>query len=330
MAFPSLVTLISGLKAGDVSMLARAITLIESRNPKHQEQAAELIDAVLPVTGNSVRLGITGVPGVGKSSFIETFGLHLIEEHGKKVAVLAIDPSSVLSKGSILGDKTRMERLSVHPRAFIRPSASGGHLGGLTYKTQEAILLCEAAGYDYILVETVGVGQSEVEVGQITDCFLLLMLAGAGDELQGIKKGIMEMADSVVIHKADGDNIQKAKTARSEFARALHFFPPQASGWRPKVVTASALTGAGVAEVSKLVSEFTEWQKAKGFWESRRRQQALLAFERLLNAKFVQLVSENPAVEDKIKTLKAAISRQQLSPYSAVKQLFEGFSIAFG
>lgn len=329
MAALSLDTLVSGIRAGNVSMLARAITLIESRNPQHQEQAAALIDAVLPFTGNSVRIGITGVPGVGKSSFIEAFGLHLIEAQGAKVAVLAIDPSSVLTKGSILGDKTRMEKLSVHPRAFIRPSASGGHLGGLMYKTQEAILLCEAAGYDYILVETVGVGQSEIEVSQITDCFLLLMLTGAGDELQGIKKGIMEMADSVIIHKADGDNVQKAKTARTEFARALHFFPPQPSGWRPKVLLASSLTGDGIPEVTELVRDFTAWQRTRGFWERRRRQQDLLAFERLLHERLMQLLSGNPAVTHQIQTLKEALSKQQLSPYSAVKQLFEAFSVSF-
>lgn len=246
---------ITGLKAGNIAVLSKAITLIESSKLEHKQLAQELIDAILPFAGKSVRIGITGVPGVGKSTFIESFGMHLIAE-GKKVAVLAIDPSSSISKGSILGDKTRMEKLSIHPNAFIRPSASSGSLGGVTYKTHEATLLCEAAGFDTIIIETVGVGQSETEVSTITDFFLLLMLAGAGDELQGIKRGIMEMADGIAITKADGANATKAKGARAEYANALHFLPPSESGWIPEVKTCSSYEGIGINEIHEMIEKF--------------------------------------------------------------------------
>ena len=217
-----------GILSSNITYVSKAITLVESTKYEHQEQAQQIINAIIKHSGNSFRLGITGVPGVGKSTFIESFGLEVIER-GHKLAVLAIDPSSQLSKGSILGDKTRMEQLSMHPKAFIRPSPSSGSLGGVARKTKESIIICEAAGYDYIFIETVGVGQSETAVHQLTDFFLLLMLAGAGDELQGIKRGIMEMADGMVITKADGTNTDKAKMARGEYARALHLFPPTES-----------------------------------------------------------------------------------------------------
>ena len=253
---PDIQLLKEGLLKGDIASLSRAITLIESTHPKHQALAAQLLDQVLPYSGKAMRIGITGVPGVGKSTFIESFGMHLIGL-GKKVAVLAIDPSSNISKGSILGDKTRMEQLSVAPNAFIRPSAAAGSLGGLTYKTREASLLCEAAGFDIIIIETVGVGQSETEVRNICDFFLLLMLAGAGDELQGIKRGIMEMADGLVITKADGNNVQKAKSARSEYARALHFLPPAASGWHPEVSLCSSIDGTGIEAAYAMIENFS-------------------------------------------------------------------------
>jgi LAO/AO transport system kinase len=311
---------LSGLQQGNIAVLSRAITLIESRKAEHQELAAQLIDAVLPYTGKSVRIGITGVPGVGKSTFIESFGMHLIAE-GKKVAVLAIDPSSSISKGSILGDKTRMEHLSVHPSAFIRPSAASGSLGGVTYKTREATLLCEAAGFDTIIIETVGVGQSETEVSHITDFFLLLMLAGAGDELQGIKRGIMEMADGLIITKADGSNKDKAKAARSEYARALHFLPPQPSGWIPEVKICSSYDNSGIAEVWEMVARYIHHQTANNYFTRKRKEQNLFAFQRLLNERLHQMLLSGKGLKEKVKQAEEAILLDKLSPYSAVASL---------
>lgn len=310
-------TLLEGLRNGNIATLSRSITLIESTKPEHQVLAAQLIDAVLPLTGNAMRIGITGVPGVGKSTFIESFGMLLIQK-GLKVAVLAIDPSSNISKGSILGDKTRMEQLSVQTNAFIRPSASAGSLGGLTYKTREAMLLCEAAGFDVIIVETVGVGQSETEVSHITDFFLLLMLAGAGDELQGIKRGIMEMADGMVITKADGENRTKAKNARSEYARALHFFPPHVSGWIPEVKIASSYENEGIETVWEMLERYKTHQTLNGYWNTKRTEQNLYAYHKLLNEKLIQILMRKP----ELKVLKAEMEQQvianEISPYSAV------------
>jgi len=311
---------IDGLKSSNIAILSRAITLIESTRQEHQALASQLIDAILPLTGNSVRIGITGVPGVGKSTFIESFGMHCISE-GKKVAVLAIDPSSSLSKGSILGDKTRMEQLSVHPYAFIRPSAASGSLGGVTYKTREATLLCEAAGFDTIIIETVGVGQSETEVSQITDFFLLLMLAGAGDELQGIKRGIMEMADGLIITKADGNNIAKAKAARTEYARALHFLPPQPSGWIPQVLVCSSYENSGIEEVAQMIGKFVQHQNLNGFFRQKRKEQNQHAFQRLLQEYLKRYFLLKPEIRKKINELEAAVISGETSPYSAVQQL---------
>lgn len=311
---------ISGLQQGNIALLSRAITLIESTKPEHQQQAAELIDAILPMAGNSVRIGITGVPGVGKSTFIEAFGMQLIEQ-GKKVAVLAIDPSSSISKGSILGDKTRMEKLSVHPNAFIRPSAASGSLGGITYKTREATLLCEAAGFNTIIIETVGVGQSETEVSHITDFFLLLMLAGAGDELQGIKRGIMEMADGMAITKADGNNIDKAKSARSEYARALHFLPPHPSGWIPEVKICSSYDSTGIEQVTEMIEKFISHQTANGYLMQQRKEQNLHAFQRLLNEQLRLVLLHKKGLKEKIQALQQDIADDNLSPYSAVQKL---------
>ena len=311
---------ITGLQQGNIALLSRAITLIESTKPEHQKQAAELIDTILPMTGNSVRIGITGVPGVGKSTFIEAFGMQLIEQ-GKKVAVLAIDPSSSISKGSILGDKTRMEKLSVHPNAFIRPSAASGSLGGITYKTREATLLCEAAGFDTIIIETVGVGQSETEVSHITDFFLLLMLAGAGDELQGIKRGIMEMADGMAITKADGNNIDKAKSARSEYARALHFLPPHPSGWIPEVKICSSYDNTGIEQVTEMIEKFINHQTANGYLMQQRKEQNLHAFQRLLNEQLRLVLLHKKGLKEKIQALQQDIADDNLSPYSAVQKL---------
>jgi LAO/AO transport system kinase len=313
---------VTGLRAGDIAVLSKAITLIESSKLEHKQLAQELIDAILPFTGKSVRIGITGVPGVGKSTFIESFGMHLINE-GKKVAVLAIDPSSSISKGSILGDKTRMEKLSIHPNAFIRPSASSGSLGGVTYKTHEATLLFEAAGFDTIIIETVGVGQSETEVSTISDFFLLLMLAGAGDELQGIKRGIMEMADGVAITKADGANAAKAKGARAEYANALHFLPPNESGWIPEVKTCSSYEGIGINEIHEMIEKFVQYQTTKGFFDSKRKEQNLFAFRRLLDEQLKNNFLAQKAVMEKMKQLEQDVLIGSISPYSAVYKLLQ-------
>lgn len=309
-----------GLLRGNVAMLSRAITLIESTRQEDKEKAAQLIDGMLPYSGQSVRIGITGVPGVGKSTFIEAFGMHLLQQ-GKRLAVLAIDPSSSISRGSILGDKTRMEQLSVQKNAFIRPSASAGSLGGVTYKTYETMLLCEAAGFDTILIETVGVGQSETEVSHICDFFLLLMLAGAGDELQGIKRGIMELADGVVITKADGANIEKAKAARSEYARALHFLPGTASGWVPEVLTCSAYEGTGIDAVASMIEKYGRHQVNSGFFGEKRAQQNVLAFQRLLQEELRNRLLSRPGFKEKVREAEEAIAIGRVSPYSAMQQL---------
>jgi LAO/AO transport system kinase len=261
--------LAAGLRRGDPAILARAITLVESSSPRHRAAAAALMRQLLPAASNSTRIGITGVPGVGKSTFIEAFGLHLCGA-GHRVAVLAVDPTSAISGGSILGDKTRMEMLSRHPSAYIRPSPSGGALGGVARKTRETITLCEAAGYDVILVETVGVGQSEIAVRSMTDFFLLLTITGAGDELQGIKKGIVEMADAIVVTKADGDNAAGADRLRAEFAQVLRLLIPATPGWQPPVLCCSALRGTGIAEIWAMVEDFRRAMSESGEWPARR------------------------------------------------------------
>lgn len=309
-----------GLLQGNIAVLSRAITLIESTRPQDKRLAADLIDAILPITGKSIRIGITGVPGVGKSTFIEALGMQLLAEN-KKLAVLAIDPSSSISKGSILGDKTRMEQLSVQKNAFIRPSASGGSLGGVTYKTYETVLLCEAAGFDTIIIETVGVGQSETEVSHICDFFLLLMLAGAGDELQGIKRGIMELADGVVITKADGENAVKAKSARNEYARALHFLPATASGWIPEVKVSSSYDNTGIGEVWEMIEKFVRHQVSGGFFTQKRQHQNVFAFQRLLQEQLRNLLLSKPGLKERIQLLEKELVAGRISPYSAVEQL---------
>lgn len=317
---PDIQLLTEGILKEDIALLSRAITLIESTHPRHQALAAELLDRVLPYSGKAMRIGITGVPGVGKSTFIESFGMHLIGL-GKKVAVLAIDPSSNISKGSILGDKTRMEQLSVAPNAFIRPSAAAGSLGGLTYKTREASLLCEAAGFDIVIIETVGVGQSETEVRNICDFFLLLMLAGAGDELQGIKRGIMEMADGLVITKADGNNVQKAKSARAEYARALHFLPPAVSGWHPEVGLCSSIDGSGIEAAYAMIEKFQQHQVSNGYFETRRKEQNLSAFRRLLQEVLFQNLLTRSGLKEQISILEKAVTEGRQNPYSAVMDI---------
>lgn len=266
--------LVNGILKGDVTMLSRAVTMVESLSPDHQAVAQEVIEKCLPYSGNSRRIGITGVPGAGKSTSIDVFGLHVLKTPGSKLAVLAIDPSSERTKGSILGDKTRMEKLSIHPDAFIRPSPSAGSLGGVARKTRETIVLCEAAGYNNIFVETVGVGQSETAVHSMVDFFLLIQLAGTGDELQGIKRGIMEMADGIVINKADGDNIDRARLAQAQFRSALQLFPPAPSGWKPEVLTYSGYFELGIPEVWDMIDRYFDFVKENGYFERKRHQQA--------------------------------------------------------
>lgn len=266
--------LVDGILKGDVTMLSRAVTMVESLSPDHQAVAQEVIEKCLPYSGTSRRIGITGVPGAGKSTSIDVFGLHVLKTPGSKLAVLAIDPSSERTKGSILGDKTRMEKLSIHPDAFIRPSPSAGSLGGVARKTRETIVLCEAAGYNNIFVETVGVGQSETAVHSMVDFFLLIQLAGTGDELQGIKRGIMEMADGIVINKADGDNIDRARLAQAQFRSALQLFPPAPSGWKPEVLTYSGYFELGIPEVWDMIDRYFDFVKENGYFERKRHQQA--------------------------------------------------------
>ena len=281
---PTVGEMVEGILKGDVTMLSRAVTLVESLSNDHQVLAQEVIEKCLPYSGNSRRIGITGVPGAGKSTSIDTFGLHVLKDGGK-LAVLAIDPSSERTKGSILGDKTRMEKLSVHPAAFIRPSPSAGSLGGVARKTRETIVLCEAAGYNNIFVETVGVGQSETAVHSMVDFFLLIQLAGTGDELQGIKRGIMEMADGIVINKADGDNIDRARLAQAQFRSALHLFPPTLSGWMPEVLCYSGYYETGIAEVWEMIDRYFEFVKANGHFEAKRQQQARYWMYETINEK---------------------------------------------
>jgi LAO/AO transport system kinase len=269
---------VTGILSGDRTILSQAITLAESSLPVHYETIQLIIEKCLPYSSKSVRIGITGVPGVGKSTFIESLGLYIAGE-GRKPAVLAVDPSSKHSKGSILGDKTRMEKLSTHPKAFIRPSPAAGTLGGVTRKTWETIILCEAAGFDTIIVETVGVGQSETAVHSMVDFFLLLMLAGAGDELQGIKRGIMEMADAIAITKADGQNESAAAAARLLYQNALHLFPAPPSGWKPEVMISSSLQNSGIKELWMKIMEYTEFTKMNGYFEKRRKAQAVIRMD---------------------------------------------------
>ncbi|MCS7017940.1 MAG: methylmalonyl Co-A mutase-associated GTPase MeaB [Cytophagales bacterium] len=287
---------VSGIRQGNRFILSRAITLIESRLPADREQADVIIQTLLPETGKAIRIGITGVPGVGKSTFIERFG-SLITSYGKKLAVLAIDPSSPVTGGSIMGDKTRMEQLSHNPLAYIRPSPSGNSLGGVSRKTRETMLLCEAAGFEVILVETVGVGQSETAVHSMTDFFLLLMLAGAGDELQGIKKGIMEMADAVVINKADGDNVKRAQIAQAQYRSALHFFPPKPYGWQPQVLTCSALEGSGLAEIWQMLLRYQQQMQANGWWQRKRQQQQEAWLKELIAEQLIESFYQHAAIK---------------------------------
>ena len=317
---PDLSAQAKSLLAGDRAALARAITLVESAAPQHHESTQSLLAQLLPHAGNSIRIGITGPPGAGKSSFIETFGSYLTER-GHQVAVLAVDPSSSLTRGSILGDKTRMERLSRDKNAFIRPSPTSGVLGGVAGKTREAILLCEAAGYDVILVETVGTGQSEVALRSMVDFLLLLLITGAGDELQGIKRGVIEIADAVVINKADGENIAAAKAARAQIERALRFVAPATRGWGTRVLTASGLTGAGIADIWTAVGEFIETTRLSGTFERRRAQQRADWLRSTLEGKLRAYLYGNQAVQAALPELEAAVMAGELPADAAAETL---------
>jgi len=319
---------IDGILSGDRVILSRAITIIESNLESDKILAKEIVQEILPNSGQSIRIGITGVPGVGKSTFIEVFGLHLVKE-GHRVAILSIDPSSQRSKGSILGDKTRMEELANLQEAYIRPSASGDTLGGVANKTGETMLLCEAAGYDVILIETVGVGQSETAVHGMTDFFLLLMLSGAGDELQGIKKGIMEMADMVVINKADGDNIRMSDMARLQYQNALHIFPESESGWSPVVSTASAIKNIGISNVWDEILKFKKLVDENGYFLKNRNHQQIKWMYNNINEELKQLFYGSPNIKSQLLTLEKDIIAVKISPVKAAQQIIEKFKKSF-
>ena len=313
---------VEGIVKGDTSILSQAVTLVESSRYEHQAIAQEVIEKCLPHACDSVRVGITGVPGAGKSTSIDAFGLHVLKRGGK-LAVLAIDPSSERSKGSILGDKTRMEKLAIHPNAFIRPSPSAGSLGGVARKTRETIVLCEAAGYNNIFVETVGVGQSETAVHSMVDFFLLIQLAGTGDELQGIKRGIMEMADGIVINKADGSNIEKAKLAQAQFRNALHLFPPTPSGWTPQVLTYSGYYEIGIAEVWEMIDNYVAFVKKNGYFDYKRQEQAKYWMFETINEQLRDHFYRNPQIEKMLEEKQTRVLNNEQSSFMAAKDVLD-------
>ena len=315
---------IEEIRKGNITVLSQAVTLVESQLPEHQTVAQEVITGCLPYAGNSVRIGITGVPGSGKSTSIDTFGLHVLGRGGK-LAVLAIDPSSERSKGSILGDKTRMERLSQQKNAFIRPSPSAGSLGGVARKTRETIILCEAAGFDTIFVETVGVGQSETAVHSMVDFFLLIQLAGTGDELQGIKRGIMEMADGIVINKADGNNIEKAKLAQAHFRNALHLFPPSPSGWTPQVLTYSGYYEIGIDEVWKMIDDYTAFVKQNGYFDRKRREQSKYWLTETIDEQLRAHFYQNPDIARLLAEKERMVLDAEESPFTAAQEILDNY-----
>ena len=322
---PSIKKYVSEILDGNISYLSRAITLIESTNKKHQEKANTILEQCMPFANKSVRIGITGVPGVGKSTFIEVFGKHLTKNH-KKVAVLAVDPSSSVNRGSILGDKTRMEELVLDKNAYIRPSPSGLSLGGVAKKTRESIILCEAAGFDTIIIETVGVGQSETMVHSMVDFFLLLKIAGAGDELQGIKRGIIEMADAIVINKSDGENIKNTNIAKVEFTRALHLYPPKENGWQPKVLTASSLKKTGIDVISKMIDKYIALAKESEFFSTKRNNQNTFwlqsTIEQNLYNSFFKNKNISIAFQQEIELLKNG----KTTPFISAKKLLKSYN----
>ena len=316
---------VEGILKGNVSILGQAVTLVESTVPEHHQMAQEVIEKCLPYSGNSVRIGISGVPGAGKSTSIDEFGIHVLKKYGGRLAVLAIDPSSELTKGSILGDKTRMEKLSVHPDSFIRPSPSAGSLGGVARKTRETIILCEAAGFDKIFVETVGVGQSETACHSMVDFFLLIQLAGTGDELQGIKRGIMEMADGIIINKCDGNNVEKCKLAATQFRNALHLFPIPESGWLPKVLTYSGFYGYGIEEVWNMVYEYIDFVKKNGYFDYRRAEQAKYWMYESINEQLRNSFYDNPTIKDLLQAAEKGVLEGRKTSFVAAKQLLDSY-----
>lgn len=315
---------VAGILEGNRTMLSQVITLEESSLVEHNRFATEIVEKCLPYARKSIRIGVTGVPGVGKSTFIEALGKYLTKQ-GRKIAVLAVDPSSELTKGSILGDKTRMEELANDPSAFIRPSPSAGSLGGVAKKTRHTIILCEAAGFDTILIETVGVGQSETAVHSMVDFFLLLMLAGAGDELQGIKRGIMEMADTIAINKADGDNINKAEMAKIEYRNALHLFPPSECGWNPKVLTCSSIDFTGIDKVWNTITEYIEYIKGTGFFEKQRMKQAKYWMYESIHEALRDHFYNQKGIQDKLELFEEKVVDRKMNSFLASKILIEDY-----
>jgi LAO/AO transport system kinase len=315
-------TFVDGVVAKNRRTIAKTITLIESSLPSHQQEARKIIDLLLPHSGKAVRIGITGVPGVGKSTFIESFGMHLIRQ-GHQVAVLAVDPSSTKSGGSIMGDKTRMERLSLEPNAFIRPSPTGGTLGGVSRRTRETMIVCEAAGFDVIIVETVGVGQSETTVASMVDFFLVLMLAGAGDELQGIKKGVLELADAIAINKADGENVENAKKAKNEYQKALNLLTPSSQNWSPPVLTCSAIELDGIGEIWNTITDHRKILETSGELEGKRRTQALDWMWALVEESLRDRFYNNQQVQQALPNIIEAVEHQRIAPTAAAHRLLD-------
>jgi len=321
--------MVEGIVKGDVTILSQAVTLVESINPDHQQKAQEVINKCLPYSGKSIRVGISGVPGAGKSTSIDEFGIHVLKEKGGKLAVLAIDPSSERSKGSILGDKTRMEKLSTHPDSFIRPSPTAGSLGGVARKTRETIILCEAAGFDKIFVETVGVGQSETACHSMVDFFLLIQLAGTGDDLQGIKRGIMEICDGIVINKCDGDNVEKSQMAATNFRNALHFFPMPESGWLPKVLCYSGFYGYGIKEVWDMIYEYIDFVKKNGYFDYRRNEQAKYWMYESINEHLRLNFYNNPTIQTLLQEAERSVLTGQQTSFMAAQGLLDTYFAQF-
>ena len=317
--------MVEGIVKGDITILSQAVTLIESVNPDHQAKAQEVINKCLPYSGNSVRVGISGVPGAGKSTSIDEFGMHVLREKGGKLAVLAIDPSSERTKGSILGDKTRMEKLAQHPNSFIRPSPSAGSLGGVARKTRETIILCEAAGFDKIFVETVGVGQSETACHSMVDFFLLIQVAGTGDELQGIKRGIMEISDGIVINKCDGDNVDRCQMAASNFRNALHFFPMPESGWSPKVLCYSGFYGTGVKEIWDMIYQYIDFVKHNGYFDYRRNEQSKYWMYESINEHLRNSFYHNHVIEGLLPQTEQSVLRGEKTSFTAAGELLDRY-----
>jgi LAO/AO transport system kinase len=316
---------VDGILSGDITLLSKAVTLVESANAKHQKIAQQIITECLPHSGKSIRIGITGVPGVGKSTFIEALGSY-ITRRGEKLAVLAIDPSSERTKGSILGDKTRMEDLSGDKNAYIRPSPAAGSLGGVARKTREIIILCEAAGFNHIFIETVGVGQSETAVHSMTDFFLLLMLAGAGDELQGIKRGIMEMADVIAINKADGNNKEKAKMARVQYQNAIYLFPKKESDWSPNVLTCSAIKKEGISDVWEQIEKYKLLTEKNGYFFGKRNEQSTYWMHETIEEQLKRNFYDNREIKEKLDILENSVLKNEMSPFAAAGKLLKMFS----